>query len=360
MSSTATKKMIRSYVQQAQTTRHLSGMFRSPPENFYNTESVELDIERSGEDIAVAITNMATGYRMNEASVYTNKSLIAPILKEAVPLNGFDLMKRSAGANPFDDLNFQALATTRSFKAYRLIEAKIRRTIELQASQILTTGVVTLVDYDGNTAYTLDYKPKSTHFPTTSDEWNDANPTIIQDLVDLCEVIRDDGLVDSDECHMGQGSWLAATGDTSFMALFEPRRANQGTLVPMRKNVGGGTYRGVVEVGNYRLDLWTYNGRYKHPQTGTITKYLPDEKVIVRASSGRLDATFGAIPRIVPVDSRLLKFLPRRISSSRRGLDLFPNAWVTPDGEQLISGVGSRPLLMPTAIDTYGCLDTDL
>jgi hypothetical protein len=31
-----------------------------------------------------------------------------------------------------------------------------------------------------------------------------------------------------------------------------------------------------------------------------------------------------------------------------------------PDGEQFFAGFGSRPLLIPTAIDTYGCLDTDL
>jgi len=135
-----------------------------------------------------------------------------------------------------------------------------------------------------------------------------------------------------------------------------------GTIAPMQMAGNGGQFRGVVEIGNYRYDVWTYGGRYKDPQTGVKTPFIAVDKVIVRASSGRLYATFGAIPNIGNLmggqATNLLPELPSRISNAGGGMDLHTNAWLSNDGEQLFGGVGARPLMIPTAIDTFGCLDT--
>jgi hypothetical protein len=132
----------------------------------------------------------------------------------------------------------------------------------------------------------------------------------------------------------------------------------------MKVNGNGGTYRGTVEIGNYRYDIWTYGGRYKDPQTGNKVQYIADDKVVVRASSGRIDATFGAIPNIGRLlgvqNTNLIPELPGRLSNSSGGMDLFTNVWLSNDGEQLFGGVGCRPLLIPTALDTFGCLDTGI
>jgi hypothetical protein len=45
------------------------------------------------------------------------------------------------------------------------------------------------------------------------------------------------------------------------------------------------------------------------------------------------------------------------MSSGDRGLDLTTNAWFTPDGEHLMVSAGTRPLTIPTAIDTFARLD---
>ena len=93
-------------------------------------------------------------------------------------------------------------------------------------------------------------------------------------------------------------------------------------------------------------------------------RYVSPEKVIVRSSTGRLDATFGAIPNIGTLmgaqATNLLPEMPGRVSNGEGGMDLFTNVWLSPDGEQLFGGAGARPLMIPTAIDTYGCLDTGL
>lgn len=364
MSGNITRRMISAYYQEASPTAFFSGMFVARPENFHSSEEVEIDIVRSEEDVSIVIQDLSTGYRMNSDDLYTNKGFKPPIHKEAIPLNAFDLIKRMPGMNPFESPDFRANVITKMFGGMRKVERKIRRAVELQASQIMQTGIVTLTDSSGTALYTLDYKPKATHFPTAGTSW--ASATLAQkisDLTSLCDVIRGDGLMDPDELDIGSTVWENLLQTTGFLDRFDARRADLGTITAMDRRGGGGIYRGTLELGNYKLDVFTYNGRYKDPQTGTSTPFLDPGKVVVRSSMARMDATFGAIPNIgalLGASGRLIPELPQRMSSAENGMDLFTNVWMSPDGEQLFGGVGARPLMVPTAIDTFGCLDTQL
>jgi hypothetical protein len=356
--------MIRAYQQMAQPTMFLSGLFQSPPENFHTSEEVEIDIVRSDEDISIVVQDLSTGYRMNSEDLFTNKGFKPPIYKEAIPLNSFDLIKRMPGQDPFQSPDFRANVVLRMFNGMTKVERKIRRSVELQASQVLQTGVVTLSDSGGVALYTLDYKPKATHFPTSGTTWGQVGATIAADISALAEVVRNDGLADPDQLIMGVDAFEAFIADDDIQKRFDNRRIDLGTISPMEMRGNGGSFRGVVEIGNYRYDIWTYGGRFKDPQTGVKTQFIDPGKVVVRASSGRLDATFGAIPNIGALvggqATQLLPELPGRISNVAGGMDLFTNAWLSADGEQLFGGIGARPLMIPTAIDTYGCLDTGL
>lgn len=365
MSDTVTKRMISAYFQEASPTAFFSGMFQARPENFHSSEEVEIDIVRGEEDVSIVVQDFSTGYRINSADLYTNKGFKPPIHKEAIPLNAFDLIKRMPGMNPFESPDFRANIVTKMFNGMRKVERKIRRSIELQASQVMQTGVVTLTDGAGTALYTLNYAPKATHFPTAGTTW--ASATLAQkiaDLTSLCDVIRGDGLTDPDELVVGATAWENLIQTTGFLDRLDARRADLGMITPMSARGGGGIYRGTLELGNYKLDVFTYNGRYKHPQTGVSTAFLDPGKVIVRSSAARMDATFGTVPNIGTLlnggNGRLLPELPSRLSSSDARMDLFTNVWMSNDGEQLFGGVGTRPLMVPTAIDTYGCLDTQL
>lgn len=361
MSGVTTRRMISAYISMASVTMFFSGMFQSPPENFHSSEEVEIDIVRSDEDISIVVTDLSTGYRMNAEDLYTNKSFKPPIHKEAISLNAVDLIKRTPGNTPFEDPSFRANIIAKMFTGMTKVERKIRRSMELQAAQILQTGVVTLTDDAGAALYTLDFKPKATHFPTAGTAWSGA-ADIAGDISALAEVIRNDGLDDPDQLIMGIDAWEVFIKDADIQKRYDNRRIDQGTIAPMQMRGNGGSFRGVVEIGNYRYDIWTYGGRYKDPQTGLKAQYMDPGKVIVRASGGRMDATFGAIPNIGALlgaqANQLLPELPSRISNSDGGMDLATNAWLSDDGEHLFGGVGARPLLIPTAIDTFGCITT--
>ena len=360
MSTEATTRMLAPFIKKSTPTGFLSSYFQSPKKNFYNTEAVEIDIKRGGRSIAIAIADLSTGYHMNSVDLYTNKKFIPPIFSEAFSLNSYDTLKRVPGDDPFKDPKLLASAMFQFMDSMEAVENMIRRTIELQASQIFQTGVVDLKDSAGITRYTIDYKAKATHFPTASNPWDGASATIAKDIGDLCEVIADDGLVDVEDSFCQGSLFEIMLKDDDFRARFDTRRTDLGEIKLMlpgdQESAQGARYRGILNINNYPLRLFTYNGRYTDPQTGVETKYLNRKKFTVLARS-RYDATFGNVPSVVAPSQRVLPYL-RRIS--RGGMDMIPNAWVSADGKHLFGGVDSRPLLIPTDIDAFGSIDSDI
>lgn len=361
MSDSVTKRMLRAYTQDPVPTLFLSGMFQSPPENFHTTEEVEIDIERSDETVSVAISDLSTGYRMNSIDEFTNKGFKPPINKEASPINSFDLLKRTVGSNPFEQPDFRANLIVRVIRSLKINEGRVRRSGEWQASQVLQTGIVTLTDSNGAAVFTIDYKPKVTHFPTVGTTWDNAGADPITDLDGLGDTIRNDGLSDPDQLVFGRTAWNEFTGNAIVQKHFDVRRMDLGT-VSSQKRGQGATFKGTIAIGSYMYDMFVYNGKYIDPQTLVKTDFVDPGKVIMRAESGRLDATFGAIPNIGAMigggSASRLPEISGRISNVQGGMDLFTNVWISEDGEQLFAGVGTRQLMIPTAIDTYGCLTT--
>jgi len=352
--------MLRAYADGAPPTLFLSGMFQAPPENFHNSQSVEIDIQRDDEDVAIAIDDLSTGYRYSAEELYTNKEFTPPKFKEAFAIQAYDLLKRYAGRDPFADEEFQRIATLRAFKGFRKRQEMILRSMEWQAAQVFTTGTVTLPDENGNAKYAIDYKPKTAHFPTAAVGWDQSTGDPIGDLLALIEEIRNNGLSDPRRLVFESYGWEACMENGNFRDRMNTRYVQLGDITAFQDVGNGGTFRGTLRVGAYEMECWTYRGRYKHPQTGTKTTFIPKGRVVVMSPGARLDATFGSIPRFVPPDARVLPYIPRRISNRRNRSDMFVNAWLEPDGETLMGGVGSRPLMIPTAIDTFGCINANL
>ncbi len=161
---------------------------------------------------------------------------------------------------------------------------------------------------------------------------------------------------------MGCQSYSDFIANDAVQKNLDNRRIDQGNISGYDEVTAGAYFRGIVTIGNAQFDIFTYSGRFKDPQTGNKIQFLDPNNVIVRFGDGRLDATFGAVPNIGRaigngVAARLPE-LPTRISNAQGRMDLFTNVWTTVDGSQLLGSVSARPLLIPTAIDTFGTLTT--
>ena len=347
------------FTQMRRPTGFLSRFFTVKPGGIYNGDKVAIDVERYGEDVAVAIKK-CTGPNLNDIDEFTTKEFTPPAYGEAFPLDVCELLNRMAGVDPYTAAytEYAGQLVAMMAKGFRLIDDKISRAVELQASQILQTGILTLTNKTGDTVYELDYKPKATHFPTVGTAWSDtANATPLNDIEDLAGVIRTDGKVDSDILIFGKTALRNFLRNDDVQKVLDNRRIDIGSIRPEMRD-SGATFYGFVWAGTYRFEMWAYDEEYKDPQTGNPVKYIEDDKVVVMSSRTRLDMTSARVPLPLGPDPRVAGLMPGRMSSREGNFDVTPNVYTTPNGKQIMGELESRPLLIPVQIDGFGCLDT--
>ena len=359
MADSTTRRMLDAYLDMAGAPMFLSGWFRTPQQNYHTGEKVELDVERDEPDIALPVQDLSAGARHNKVSKYTNKAWTPPIFNEAATITAFDAISREPGAVPYDDPVIIATARARAMRTFPKLEAKIRRSIEVMASQVLQTGQINMLDANGDVLHTEDFSPKATHFPTVGTSWGAGGDDPRADLAALAKVVRRDGKSRPNVLVFGEVAFDKFISNADVQSYLDNRGMLIGQLAPEARGEGA-TFQGFVWIGNYRFEMWTYDGFYLDPQTGNHVPFIDDDNVIMLSREGRLDLTFGAIPRIRPPQADAVSFLPpaARLSEPSIGLDLSVNAWFSPDGQHLHVSAGTRPLTIPTAIDTFGCLDT--
>lgn len=338
----------------------LSRRFTVKPGGIYSGDKVAIDIQRFGEDVAIAIKK-CTGPNLNDIDEFTTKEFTPPAYGEAFPLDVCDLLTRMAGVDPFTaaNMDYAGQLVAKMAQGFTVIDDKVQRAVELQASQILQTGKLTLTNKTGDTVYELDFKPKVTHFPTVGTAWSDAtNSTPIDDIKALADKIRSDGKVSPNRLTFGDSAWSYFIASDQVKAHLDNRRMELGMIDPELED-SGAVLQGRIWIGSYYYDCWTYPEEYKDPQTGDPVKYLADDKVIVDSTRTRFDMTSARVPLPLGPDPRVEGLLPGRLSSRAGSFDVTPNVYPTPNGKQIMGELESRPLLVPVQIDGFGCLDVE-
>jgi len=334
------------------------GIFTTKPKGVHMTEKVEIDIEREEEDIAVPVQHITSSYRDNEFDQAVNKGFTPPIIKEAFGVVIWEQIKRQPGANPFENPDFARNAGERAFNGVRVLANKVRRTVELMGSQVLQTGVINVPDFGGNTAFSLDFGMRSGH-KITATTWaaNGSTGTPLADISGAAQIVRKDGKKRCNQLVFGTGAMQRFLANPGVQLQLDKFKINLGALTPgMRSETEDATFYGYIWIDQYQYEMWLLDSYYRHPQTGVMTPYMNDNKVIVRSTKARMDLSWGLIPRLVPSDARAQQFLPGRLTALDLGMDLQPYSYIPSDGESLMINMGARPLCIPVEIDSYACL----
>lgn len=348
------KKMIERYREIREAEMFLSGFFPVPRGGMSDTEIVAIDVQRYDEQIS-PVVNTCEGPTYNTNTQFTTKEFKPPSINEAMPFSCKELLERQPGVDEYaaTNVSMQAQFVNQVFDGMLLLEQKMRRNREWQASQILQTGILTLQDENGNNVFTIDYQAKSTHFFAVT-SWAGGGGTPLADLETAADLIRDDSLHDADRAIMGTTALNGFLQNAQVQNQLDNRRFEIGQIAP-RPIGAGAKFIGVVNVGAYQMEIWIFNGRGITP-AGAQVRFVGVNNVIVMSSDARLDTVFGAVPRAVPVDPRFAGFLPDRVSVPT-ATDISPNIYTTADGMETILSLRSRPLLVPVAVDSYVTMD---
>lgn len=359
MSDSSTTRMLAAYIEQRVSPElFLQSFFQISERNFHNSDFVEIDIRRGEPHLATPVQSVQSGARKIEVTKYENKNLKPPVYDLETTLSSFQLYKRIQGRDPFQDPDFREALRNESFLVMNDIEDMVKRAVELQCAQVFQGGVVSLKDSSNSEIYTIDYGMRPSHIITTTAWAADGSTGLpLNDLEAAGMEVARHGKRKITDVIFGStarkryfvSDQVKEQADNLGMQRFQ-------SLAPASRP-GDAVSLGRAFIGNTEVNLWGYDAEYIDPVTQELTPYVAANKVIVLAGDGRRDMTFGGLPeRIIPQDARIMQFLPPRMNSAASRFDLTTNLWVTPDGKHLTMSAGTRPLAVPTALDTHAVL----
>ena len=366
MSVTETIQLVAPYMEEDDGPLALSSLFSVPADGIHNKDKVEFHIRRTSRLVALPQRDATTGYRMNGLKGFDIKTVKPTVYKEGLSVSADEVIAgRSLGRTPYESPAFMARVSEVVAPTVTEMIMMIKRAIEIQASQILTAGTVTLTDGTG-TVYSEDFQCLATHFPNASVAWTTSATAVpFTDIANLCDVIERNGkrkvrraIVNStgfDDMKTTTQFKNGASGDYTGEIYKLDMEAS-----PVYPALGNGAiFQGVLRIrGGRRIDLYVYDEWYE-TDAGVKTDYVGDAQCILEASP-RLDATFGAINKF-GIDSEAASVGQRitgRASMRDRLADLSYNMWFSDNREVFNFGVGTRPALAPITRDCFGCITT--
>ncbi len=332
-------------------TMFLSSMFQSPDANKKDTVEVVVDIKRNGERIAIDIVRGAGG-RNNVNKRYTTKTYTPPSYNEAGNYNENERLQRALGRTEYDEEREADILAAITDDQVDLQDT-ILRAIEKQAADAFFTGTVILINND-----TVDFKQKATHQISPAIDWSHADGVPIDDLAGGALLNRKDGQTTTKDFIMGESTWLKLQNNAQFKATAEFRRVDHVNVRPPVMNSDGANFHGTLTIGEYVINLWTYPQFYFVPtgfglaNEGTLVPYIPTDKGWLGTIGARFDLYFAAITQLVPTDQRLAAFGFPTAPKPIKG-DFHPYAYTDTPGKNLIYGMESAPLCVPTDLDTF-------
>lgn len=335
-----------------------STFFKTTEEDYTETETVEIDIERAGNKVAPVVKNAKTGAVMISAEEFSTKEYKPPVVPLAYPVDLYELMKRQPGEKDTAAVgSWLGRLFNKLKKEFVRMHKMIKETVELQASQILQTGKLVLKDEENTETYELAYPVKPSHFPTVVNSWGESGADPLADIEALCNAIIDDGKVDPANVIFGQNAWNNALKNDKFKEAVKRDGLGLGALNPALKNRGG-RYMGYIDVGTYRLDMWVYNDSYETLADATKHRFMDKDKVIVTAAVEDLDfrCVFGGVPSL-GMKEPFTSIMPSVIKYDG-WLKINNRVYEDEKSDTYIAEAKSRPLCIPVSIDMFGCITT--
>lgn len=352
-----TRDLLIRYEEAAGSPTFLSRQFRTVPKLLL-AEKFDVHVRRSGRKIAVPQTTIEANGRENVFGSFSESSFTPAIYKENIKISAGNLWNQQFSKTVNEQDQYRIVQQRAVELALREVQESIRRSVELQAAQALSTAALLLTDEAGGTRVNIDFQKKTSHFVTAGTSWA-SSTTKIADLAGVQEQIRIDGKRTVKHLIFGRRAWSDFTNDTAVRAILDTRRDNRGSLDRPSLIAEDASWHGYFPLDHNEVNLWTYAASYDNPQTGADTKYLNDDHILMLPESPEFDLVFGAIPRIegeVPGGSiggaRIQQVLPQA------GIGFDSIQWMAPDRSAITVQIGVRALVIPTAIDTYGRLQT--
>ena len=366
--------------------------FFGRPENGANTifspdsNLVEIDIIRGNRQTAALVPRGTisrllgdTQQNMN-AEKFTNFARKYPLSAEVGDINANQLLMRMAGENPYD---VRTRLDSMRLLALKYNNENIRRHVrlfEVLAWQSLRTGVQDAILGTSDTDLQYDFRRDATNTITVTNAWGSGSQTIMADIDGACEKVRVNGKINPDIGIIGSSAMDLFIKDTDVQALADNRRfelmavtADNPVPANMQRFVDAGLQpRGKLSTpAGFVLWLFTYLDSYEN-SSGTDTKYMPVDEMLILSSKARFDRYFGPPERLPMIQTDVAEYqelfgvnplatlIPMNIKSPGNVIEanmFYTDAYRSTDRSKVSIRTQSAPIFPTTQTDAVALLD---
>jgi len=316
----------------------------------YSTMTVQTLARRGREKIAVDVIRGSKG-NLNQMTKFSQMEYLPPYYKELsniTAMNVYDIPFESG--NSYNVAQIDALARA-SATELNEVKKKVDRAIELQMSQLLTTGIVEISNGDN-----IDFNRNNSMIEVLAgaDLWDSSGVDIIKFFEDKGTLLRSIGKVgggQSVDCIMGMLAWQSfrTNADLKNGENFYTKSSLEFSTNPIF-TASGGSYKGTLKVGIYNFDIWVYDEVYDNA-SDVSTRYWSSSNVALIPQSFKAEISFCQVPELPswvrqsPRSNRVFSNLRNKM----QGFTLFD--YVNEEDEVYYAGIKAAPLAQLISVD---------
>jgi hypothetical protein len=310
-----------------------------------DSKYVSIEVMRGTEKVAVDVLRGTEGNR-NTFSKSAEKILMPPFYHENLDMTEFDKYDVMFGQDSSTVLPSTIESViSQALDKLVILRYKIERAYELQASQVFTTGIVTL-----NSGDNVDYKRKAASMKvyTAGEYIKNASVDPREYLKTGSNFLRQTGKAQGGVFNITFGQRAL----TDFLAnpFITNEKVKDIKLIDLQMpqaNATGALLHGQISCGSYIFNLWSYPENYDN-SAGVSTPYIDDDYMFITpANGGRFVFAFAGVPAIVK-DVRNTEF-PELITSVPG--DYVIGNYIDPAKKKHVFEIMSAGLAVPVSVD---------
>jgi hypothetical protein len=274
-------------------------VFGNAMETTFDTETIQIDKFEGTRGAAKYTARGAKGQTVGLEG-WSTVSVTPPMIDENFVITAQDLKTRDYGKSNINAPIGQKFQNIVNKQLMRLKDRKQRTYNENQIVGLLTTGKVTIIEYDDKgtakpTRYE-DFLMPAAHIYTVGTAWNAVGANIFGDMRAIDALIAKNSGLTTTDAIVGETTLADMMADTTIQALLDNRRINFGEIA-MEDKGNGLTYWGVL----LGKRIWTFtefdaSGNPLIPTSSYIPFSNQAETDIYYAS---IDAMVDKIPTVV-------------------------------------------------------------
>lgn len=286
-----------------------------------DTKEISIQVERNFEKIAVDVLRGTEGNR-NVFDRSTEKLFVPPYYREYFEGTDLKLYDALYAEPQISAVNFGKFLDDVAEKLDILMD-KIDRSYELQAAQVLQTGIVTLEQ-----GVNIDFKRKALSMVdlTAGGYWTGGSVDPNTSLLTGARFLREKGKSGGNEINAIFGGnalsvYLANAAVQKRGAMFQ---YGLDKIVQAQREALGQTLHGQISVGEFRINIWTYSEIYTDAQ-GVDRTYIDEDTVILLPQMPKFVLSYAAVPQLLStgVKPKKGKFLVDNYIDQRKTSHVF-------------------------------------